>query len=381
MDEHGLAFAAARTPRRPPRASRLVAPVVLLVGSTAALFCILIGAEALARFYAPDHLVLTRGLHVFSETYGWAARRNIAVVIEDKRISFNARGYRGRELTLPKPGDRTRVVVLGDSVAFGLDVSDEETFTHLLDVRDNGIEAANLAVQGYGPGQELLVLLHEGLRTDPDVVVLAFCLANDFVDAVLPVSLYDDKASKPRFHLSGDRLVPDDSNLRQSGSRHVQQWLSDYSHLFNRLTALGPTAKPQAASDWHERYDAALRDEDYALRLNLALVRRMRDLCRERGIAFVVAVFPDRSSYRVKPPLVLRFFESLGSDEVTVIDMSEHFRASGHRMKAVAFDGIGHLSPLGHSIASEVLEREIASRAARSAPVASSASASGGIRF
>ena len=66
-------------------------------------------------------------------------------------------------------------------------VSDEETFTHLLDVRDNGIEVGNLAVQGYGPGQELLVLLGEGLRDDPDVVVLAFCLPTTSRTPFLPV--------------------------------------------------------------------------------------------------------------------------------------------------------------------------------------------------
>ena len=106
--------------------------------------------------------------------------------------------------------------------------------------RHNGIEAANLAVQGYGPDQELLVLMNEGLRLDPDVVVLAFCLGNDFAEAMLPVSLYDGRTPKPRFQLVDGRLVLDDMNLRQSAPRRGQQWLSDYSHLFNR--GVGPRA-------------------------------------------------------------------------------------------------------------------------------------------
>ncbi len=339
----------------------MTVPLALVLGSAAVVACTLVGLEALVRLYAPDHLFLTR-LHVFSQTYGWVPRRSIGVEVDGKRVSFNASGYRGRELASPKRGDRTRVVVLGDSVAFGLGVSDDETFSNLLDVRDNGIEAGNLAVQGYGPDQELLVLMHQGLRADPDVVVLAFCLANDFVDAVLPVSLYDGRTPKPRFHLAGDRLVFDDSNLRQPALRRVQQWLSDHSHLFERLTA-APAAPTEAESDWHERYKAALRDEDHVLRLNLALVRRMRDLSQERGSAFLVALFPDRSSYRESSPLEKGFCEALRSDGVQVIDMSQHFKMSGQHWKAFASDGIGHLTPLGHSIASEVLEREIASRA------------------
>jgi hypothetical protein len=323
---------------------------------------ILAAAELSARACAPDHLVSSRGPYVFSGTYGWAPRPAASLTIDGKRVSFNARGYRGRELSRPKAADLTRVVVLGDSIAFGLGVSDEETFTHLLDVRDNGIEAENLAVQGYGPGQALLVLLHQGLRDDPDVVVLAFCLANDFADAVLPVSLSDGRTPKPRFRLVGDRLALDDANLRQSTSQRVHQWLSDYSHLFNRAAALGPRREPPPTLHWRERNQEALRDQDYALRLNLALVRRMSSVCRERGVAFIIAVFPDRFSYRVKPQLAERFLESLEREGIRVLDMSVPFRRFGPRLKAVALDGIGHLHPLGHALTSEILEREIASR-------------------
>jgi hypothetical protein len=307
-------------------------------------------------------MVNARGPFVFSDTYGWVPRAGASLEIAGKRVSFNARGYRGRALTMPKAGDRTRVVVLGDSIAFGLGVSDEETFTHLLDVRDNGIEAENLAVQGYGPDQALLVLVHQGLRDDPDVVVLAFCLANDFADAVLPVSLYDGRTPKPRFHLVGDRLVLDDASLRQSAPQRLHRWLSDYSHLFNRAAALGPRREAHPTPHWRERYDEALRDENYVLQLNLALVRRMSALCRERRITFLVAAFPDGSSYREKPRLAERFLESLETEGIRVLDMSAYFRRFGPHLKAVALDGTGHLHPLGHAQASAILEREIASR-------------------
>jgi hypothetical protein len=323
---------------------------------------VIVAAEMSARACAPDYIVNARGPFAFSDTYGWAPRPGASLEIDGKRMSFNARGYRGRALTLPKAGDRTRVIVLGDSIAFGLGVSDEETFTHLLDVRDNGIEAESLAVQGYGPDQALLVLLHEGLRDDPDVVVLAFCLANDFADAVLPVSLYDGRTPKPRFRLVGDRLVLDDASLRQSLPQHVHQWLSDSSHLFNRAAALGPRRVPLPTPHWRVRHQEALRDEDYALRLNLALVHRMNAVCRERGITFLVAAFPDRFSYRARPRLAERFLESLEKGGIRVLDMSAYFRRFGPRLKAVALDGTGHLHPLGHARTCEVLEREIASR-------------------
>jgi hypothetical protein len=315
----------------------------------------------LARGCAPDYLVETRGLHVFSNTYGWAPREGTSVVIAGKRVSFNAGGYRGRELAFPKPRDRTRVIVLGDSIAFGLDVSDEETFTHLLDARDNGIEAESLAVQGYGPGQELLVLMNEGLRRDPDLVILAFCLDNDFAESVLPVSLYDGRTPKPRYQLVGDRLVLDDSTLRHSAWRRTQQWLSDYSHLYNRAAALDSRSGSPPAAHWRDRKHEALRDEEYALRLNVAIVRRMDAVCRERGIAFILAAFPNWFSYRSKPWLAERFLESVQAEGITVVDMAARFVALGQPFGTVSLDGVGHLSSLGHAIASQVLESEIAS--------------------
>jgi hypothetical protein len=347
-------------PRRPPlRRSGLCAPLLLSVGVSAVLVLIIVGAELLARWCAPDHLVRTRGYHVFSEMYGWVPRKGASVVIDGKQVTFNARGFRGRDLPMPKAGDRTRVVVLGDSIAFGLHVSDEETFTHLLDARDNGIEAANLAVQGYGPDQELLTLMREGLRLDPDVVVLAFCLGNDFVDALLRVSLMDGKTPKPRFRLAGEELLLDDSSVRLSGLRRMEQFLADESYLFNLVLELAPRRAPAPRPHWRERYDEALSDEDYALQLNLALVRRMNTLCRERKAAFLVAAFPDRASYGVKPRLAERFFSSLEVDGIPVVDMSVPFRAVGSRIRSVAIDGTGHLSPSGHALTAEVLEAYI----------------------
>jgi hypothetical protein len=343
-------------PRRPTRqAAALVA-----AASTAVSVLAVAAAETGARWLAPDYLVEKRGLHVFSTTLGWKPRAGAATLIGGRRVSINADGYRGRELSLPRPRERTRVVVLGDSIAFGLGVSDEHTFVHLLDERNNGIEAANLAVQGYGPDQELLVLLGQGLRLDPDVVVLAFCLDNDFADAMLPFALYDGRTPKPRFRLEGDRLVLDRSKMGHTLPQRVARWLSDYSFLFNRLSALGPQVEAGGGPHWTELKHESLRDGEHARRLCLSVVRRMDTVCRERGIAFVVVAFPHWHTYRSKPWLPERFLDSLGAEGIGVLDMSKRFRARGQTFWAIAQDLSGHLTPRGHAIAAEELEAAIA---------------------
>jgi hypothetical protein len=346
---------------RVPPSSRVTRYVPILGLALAALT--VMAAEGVARRLVPDYLVRARGLHLFSEIYGWAPRRATSTVIHGKRVTFNAAGYRGRQLALPRTRDRIRAIVLGDSIAFGLDVSDDETFTHLLDARNNGIEAANLAVQGYGPDQELLVLVNRGLRLDPDVVVLSFCLGNDFADAMLPVSLYDGRTPKPRFRLVGDRIVLDDSSLRRGVWLRGQQWLSDHSHLFNRVAALASRSGTPPVAPWRDRKREGLQDKEHALRLNLAIVRRMDAICRERGITFILAAFPNEQSDHSKPWLAEHFLESLQAGGITVVDVGARFTALGQSFSAVSLDGVGHLRPVGHVIVERVLESAIAAHA------------------
>ncbi|HET6900286.1 MAG TPA: hypothetical protein VFK70_18175, partial [Vicinamibacteria bacterium] len=60
-------------------------------------------------------------LHTYSETYGWELRPGIALAIPEGHITIDAHGRR----VGPAPGRaQARLVSLGDSVAFGLDVDD-----------------------------------------------------------------------------------------------------------------------------------------------------------------------------------------------------------------------------------------------------------------
>jgi hypothetical protein len=341
-----------------PRTGKWFARVVASVSSVSLAILALAGSELLARRSMPGYLARARGLHVFSHTLGWVNRSGVSVALDGNQVSINRRGDRGRELAVPRRRGPTRVIVLGDSIAFGLGVADHETFTSLLDERDNGIEAANLAVSGYGPDQELLVLLRDGPRYQAEVVILAFCLANDFADAELPVALYDGRMPKPRFLLVGGRLVLDRSSVERPGSWRFLQWVSDESLLFNLAAATGRT-EPQPSRDWHERYAHALRDDEHALQLCLALLREMSRVCRERGVRLLVPVFPDRAWFRERASLPARFLQSLAADGIDAIDMKGYFQAVGPRLKAVALDGTGHLNAVGHRVASEVLEQQI----------------------
>jgi hypothetical protein len=279
--------------------------------------------------------------------------------VDGRRISLDAHGHRVRRHRLAPHLPRTRVIVLGDSIAFGLDVGDEETFPSLMDARHNGLEVLNLAVQGYGPDQQLLALVNEGLGHRPHVAILAFCIANDFAEATLPVALYDGRTPKPRFRLEGDRLVLEDALLRRSPAEAIVQWLGDQSHVFNRLRIARPRSTSASPVHWRQRKQAAMADEVHVLHLTTALVARMNEACRQRGVSLLVAVFPSRGTYRAGSWLVDRFVGSLERRGIRSVDMAHRFRERDLRPEMIFLDDLGHLNPRGHAVASEILEREV----------------------
>ena len=181
--------------------------ILLSVASLLLAAALLVAVEAILRLADPGYLRRepTTGineLHRYSEVYGWEPRPGAREVVDGRRITINHSGYRGREVDRARRGREVRLVMLGDSLAFGTEVDDEDTFARLLD-RDDAVEVVNLAVPGYGPDQELLKLEHEGLGYGPDVVMLNLCLENDFADAVLSRFLYDGIHPKPYFVFEG----------------------------------------------------------------------------------------------------------------------------------------------------------------------------------
>jgi lysophospholipase L1-like esterase len=90
---------------------------------------------------------------------------------------FNHAGFRDEDHLLAKPEGSTRVAVIGDSVTVGTGVRAEDIFAaqarHLL---GKDIELINIAMSGLNAPQVVHLLEVEGLRYQPDIVVMNFVL-------------------------------------------------------------------------------------------------------------------------------------------------------------------------------------------------------------
>jgi hypothetical protein len=269
-----------------------------------------------------------------------------------KTVTVNPAGQRGPEVPRRGDGREVRVLLLGDSIAFGLEVGDRETFAHHLDV-EHGFEVVNLAVDGYGPDQALLKLEREGLGYAPDVVVMNVCLENDFADAVSGTFLYDGAHPKPYFRVEGDALRLHDAHLRLGFRHRLGLALRERSRLFRAVASALDGRRP-APDHWLDRRDALLADPQ-AEALTLALVARMAALAKASGAELVVALHPGREGFRRRSRWTRALTAPAALSGTRVVEMREEYLARGLEPGAVVMDHVGHLTPAGHRAAAEAL--------------------------
>ncbi|OIN89639.1 hypothetical protein AUJ59_00955 [Candidatus Beckwithbacteria bacterium CG1_02_47_37] len=93
----------------------------------------------------------------------------------------NSLGFRDREHSFDKPEDTYRILILGDSIAYGQMVEFKDIFPVRLEEKLNetggqAVEVINMSLMGWNTVEQLQVLTVYGLRFQPDLVVIGFYL-------------------------------------------------------------------------------------------------------------------------------------------------------------------------------------------------------------
>ncbi len=100
----------------------------------------------------------------------------------------NSLGFRDREHPVKKTKGTYRILVLGDSITQGWMIANpEDIFTSVLENRliaeGRRVEVLNFGVNGYNTRQEVETLREKGLQFKPDLVILAYCVNDMFLDS------------------------------------------------------------------------------------------------------------------------------------------------------------------------------------------------------
>lgn len=208
------------------------------------------------------------------------------------QVTINSHGFRGKDFTAAKPAGVVRIVTLGASSTFGYYDRDDETYPSLLEERLNQkegkaarFEVVNLGIPHLTSAQILALFLKEGLPLAPDVVT--------FYEGINDSSLMPDKVwqEKVREGSETDHWL---KSLKKSFGN--LSFVRDiYHEVRDRLiiVALGDSLLLSDVITYTQQdLDAHIEGKSSRFLSNLAT---LRDLCRDRGILFVVMTQQARS--------------------------------------------------------------------------------------
>jgi lysophospholipase L1-like esterase len=245
---------------------------------------------------------------------------------------------------MPRTPHTSRVLLVGDSFAFGACVDYERTFAAVAErrLREEGlpVDIVKAGVSGYDTQREVIWIERLLPEYDPDAVVLVF-LPNDLftnrpLDEPLPAP-EEDVAVRYRAQKS-TRL-----HLLTLAKRLVLESDSAYRALYRRSARSAYYVQP-----WTDRIaeQVAITDD---------LLRAANDVCREAGIPLVVYSIPQQ--YQVLAGgqgvggLDRHFAETAARDSFVWIPalpgLAESYRRTGEDL-FFRFDG--HLNPRGCEI-------------------------------
>jgi GDSL-like lipase/acylhydrolase family protein len=362
-----------------------------LVLALVVLACSFAAAELAVRLLYKNKTVLFPRYHT-DYRYGNYTIRGIRPNVEFWHTSVdgtwkfvtNSRGFRStREFTYAKPANTLRVLSLGDSHTQGYEVHQDLTFSAVLERylkhRKINTEAINTGVSGFSTAEELVLLENEGVKYNPDVVVLGF-FANDFEDN-LKAGLFGLDAQN-RLVEKKYEYVPGVGIQNFIYAIPGVPWLSEnsyfYSLLFNNVwnyfkQLLADSARKQAASEGETPTATAAFEyavptgapiSESQIALTAALIERMHKFCEDRGIRFILVDIPTLNGpYRYQSSLPPALVERLTKARIEYISSQDLLKDFDGTAEMHRLHGDHHITEFTHTLlGAELGKRLLTSR-------------------
>lgn len=330
---------------------------------------LVLGEFAARRLGVSHSVVDARGLHEFrpDRTWLYGLRPGAEGRIGDlggKFYRINADGFRDRDFQRAKPDGAYRVVVVGDSIAFGYGVELEDSFAKVLEALANSagtgptIEILNLGVSGYNPYTESELLGDVGVGYEPDLVLTQFSI-NDVMDPTLGFDLHT------RIQLTAipDAAYPDPS--RRHGRSHESGLLLRLCRRSSLCSVLDDLRlawenRSLDPGEWEWRIPAT-EPPDPEWRWLEERYAEMQRAAKHGGARFAVIAFPFPGQVggreRAEVQSLLHDMGRRGG--WITVDPLPRFRAERERTRAKLFLDLWHPSPLGHRIAAQLALTEL----------------------
>lgn len=277
---------------------------------------------------------------------------NSSWIYNNLRYRINQHGWRDDEHSYQKPANTFRIVILGDSVTHGYGVSFESTYARQLEKTLNiaanshcHYEVIIIALEGINTEQEAHLLEIEGLKYDPDLIIVGYIL--------------NDPANG--------------NSLKQEMLRVAHHnWKDELKQLAAKSSLIHYTYKVVKKLYWNisillgkEDVEQIARDDQIAsFYTNTELWNRVlksfshiQQLTRQQNIPVVLIIFPilhNLANYQWKD-IHWQVKQAAQTYNFHVIDLLESYQAyPQHKLQVYNGDNI-HPNQFGHLIASQAL--------------------------
>jgi len=212
---------------------------------------------------------------------GYVHPRSMTYQLGYNSVELNSKGLRDHEVDFKKPPGDNRILALGDSVTFGWGVDQGETFSDRLEpllreLTNQHWEVINAGVNGYNSQQEATYLRLDGLRFDPDIVILVY-VSND----TEPV--FDPNETTWRRYPTWPSSLPEALNRLRQLSIFYQ-----VSKLFSRLKERERTKARVLQNGAYKTAHDSIVAQDGWQRSKAALLD-INNILKQRNIPFLVA--------------------------------------------------------------------------------------------
>jgi lysophospholipase L1-like esterase len=252
----------------------------------------------------------------------------------------NSAGFHDHEYPVAKPPGTFRIVVLGDSVAFGYRVDLDSSMTKLLerklnDTGDTRFEVLDFGVPGYNTTQELAYLNETALNYAPDLVLLIYVL-NDADPVIVP---------EHGLGRGPDTPEPPELLTQSVGRFYFPQLLYGAYGRLRTPASLADDPRTKFTDDnpgWLDSQDA---------------LHQMGEVTRAHGIPLVVAIFPSLVQLDEHYPFaaIHSLIAGVASDAGAYpLDLFPAYRGQPARPLWVG-PGDSHPNAQGHAIAANAL--------------------------
>ena len=268
-------------------------------------------------------------------------------------MTTNARGMRAlREHTEAIPEGKYRVICVGDSFTMGWGVADDETFPHFMEGMNPAVEAINMGCGAYGAQQCYLWYKHDGLAFDTDVLLI--CLIDDDFRRMAPGDVSAGAAPRPQVDVHQGEL-----RIHRAGTtRHAIEKPGAFERFVKGLSVYRLLLS--FARDKIQRRPVR---EAHFVPASEEMFRDLARISRERGQDFYLVYLPalwelpDRS--RVLDTWLSEFLQS---EDIGLIDLSEHFSTLSPSQQRALYLPDGHFSLHGTRAAAEGILEALAAR-------------------